>query len=55
MHQMTIRNGIIFLDEKEIKGVSEYEIKSSAKDGEIAELVIQMDVILEEIESELKK
>lgn len=55
MHQMSIRNGTIFLDKKELRGVSRYKIKGSAKNGRIAELVIQMDVILEEIESELKK
>lgn len=55
MHQMSIRNGTIFLDKKELRGVSRYKIKGSDKNGRIAELVIQMDVILEEIESELKK
>ena len=55
MHQMTIRNGIIFLDGKEIRGVSGYKIKGSAKDGGIAELVIQMEVTLIEIESESRK
>ena len=55
MHKMSIRNGTIFFYKKELRGVSRYKIKGSAKNGRIAELVIQMDVILEEIESELKK
>ncbi len=55
MHQLRITNGIVFLDEKEIRGVSRFKVKSSAEYGKTAELVLKMDVTLVKIEPELEK
>lgn len=55
MHQLRITNGIVFLDEKEIRGVSRYKIKSSTERGKTAELILKMDVTLAEIEPESEK
>lgn len=55
MHQLRITNGIVFLDEKEISGVSRFKVKSSAECGKTAELILKMDVTLVKIEPELEK
>ena len=55
IHQLKIVNGIVFLDEKEIRGVSRYEIRNSAEDGRTAEFRLRLNVILAGIEPVLTK
>lgn len=55
MHQLRIKDGIIYLDDKEIRGVKRYKVKGSAEDGKTAEITLRMDVILAGIELEPEK
>ncbi len=47
--KLKIKNSKIYLDDKEIKGVKEYEVKKSAPDKE-AELIMKLIVSTVEID-----
>lgn len=53
MHKLKILNGDVFLDDKKISGVSEYEIKSSTTEkGTVEELSIKIRVTVDRVCSE---
>ena len=56
MKRLTIENGVLYLDDEKIVNLKSFNIASSAKDSNTAELTICIDVLLtdssKQIESE---
>lgn len=55
MKRLTMENGELFLDGRKIENLKSYKISSSAKENEIAELEIVIDVSTGSVSPESEK
>lgn len=52
MKRLTIKDGVLYLNEEKVECLKKYKLISSAEDKGVAELIIAMDVSTVRVETE---